>query len=137
MSALLHDSRFEKRAVSPSDLFWLTETQMMRLEPYLPKCHGKPRVDDRRVLGGTIFVNRNGLRWRDAPSNFGPYKTLYNRWKRWRCVAERHRFERGHEQGIFARMMSVLAAEHGKEKTVMIPSHRNCVSTAGQWTRPA
>ncbi|MEM8693672.1 MAG: IS5/IS1182 family transposase, partial [Pseudomonadota bacterium] len=47
-----------------SDLFRLTETQMMRLEPYLPKCHGKPRVDDRRVLGGTIFVNRNGLRWR-------------------------------------------------------------------------
>ena len=84
MSALLHDSRFERRAVSPSDLFRLTETQMMRLELYLPKCHGKPRVDDRRVLGGTIFINRNGLQCRDAPSNFGPYKTLYNRWKRWR-----------------------------------------------------
>ena len=84
MSALLHDAPFERRAVSPSDLFRLTETQMMRLELYLPKCHGKPRVDDRRVLGGTIFINRNGLRWRDAPSNFGPYRTLYNRRKRWR-----------------------------------------------------
>jgi transposase len=31
----------------------------------------KPRVDDRRVLSGIVFVNRNGLRWRDAPSAYG------------------------------------------------------------------
>jgi transposase len=23
------------------------------------------------------------LRWRDAPKEYGPHKTLYNRWKRW------------------------------------------------------
>lgn len=33
-----------------SDLFWLTDAQMARLEPFFPKSHGKPRVDDRRVL---------------------------------------------------------------------------------------
>ena len=27
-----------------------------------------------------ILVNRNGLRWRDAPSDYGPHKTRYNRW---------------------------------------------------------
>jgi hypothetical protein len=32
------------------DLFWLTDAQMTRLEPYLPKPYGKPRVDDRRIL---------------------------------------------------------------------------------------
>ena len=32
-----------------SDLFWLTDAQMARLEPFFPKSHGKPRVDDRRV----------------------------------------------------------------------------------------
>ena len=58
-----------------SDLFWLTEAQMARLEPFFPKSHGKPRVDDRRVLSGIIFINRNGLRWRDAPSAYGPHKT--------------------------------------------------------------
>jgi transposase len=26
-----------------------------------------PRVDDRRIVSGIIFVIRNGLRWRDAP----------------------------------------------------------------------
>jgi transposase len=66
-----------------SDLFWLTDAQMARLEPYFPKPHGKPRVDDRRVLSGIIFINRNDLRWRDAPKEYGPHKTLYNRWKRW------------------------------------------------------
>ncbi len=70
-----------------SDLFWLTDAQMARLEPYLPKSHGKPRVDDRRVLSGIIFINRNGLRWRDseglnatgpnegANAEYGPHKT--------------------------------------------------------------
>mgnify|MGYP003580046510 CR=1 FL=1 len=26
-----------------SDLYWLTDEQMARLEPYFPKSHGKPR----------------------------------------------------------------------------------------------
>ena len=91
-----------------SDLYWLTEEQMARLRPYFPKSHGKPRVDDRRVLSGIVFVNRNGLRWRDAPSDYGPHKTLYNRWKRWG------------EMGVFLRMMEGLAATDADPKTVMI-----------------
>ena len=66
-----------------SDLFWLTDAQMERLKPFFPLSHGVPRVDDKRVLSGIIFINRNGLRWRDAPSIYGPPKTLYNRWVRW------------------------------------------------------
>ena len=66
-----------------SDLYWLTDEQMDRLRPYFPKSHGKPRVDDRRVLSGIVFVNRNGLRWRDAPREYDPHKTLYKRRKRW------------------------------------------------------
>jgi len=37
-----------------SDLFWLTDEQMARLQPFFPKSHGKPRVDDRRVLSGIV-----------------------------------------------------------------------------------
>jgi transposase len=91
-----------------SDLYWLTGEQMTRLRLYFPKSHGKPRVDDRRVLSGIVFVNRNGLRWRDAPSDYGPHKTLYNRWKRWG------------EMGVFLRMMEGLAAADADPKTVMI-----------------
>ena len=56
-----------------SDLFWLSDAQLARLEPFFPKSHGKPRVDDRRVLSGIIFINRNGLRWRDASWGWGSY----------------------------------------------------------------
>lgn len=55
-----------------SDLYWLTDDQMERLRPHFPKSHGEPRMDDRRVLSGIIFVNRNGLRWRDAPAAYAP-----------------------------------------------------------------
>jgi len=91
-----------------SDLFWLTETQMARLRPFFPKSHGRPRVDDRRVLSGIIFINRNGLRWRDAPTEYGPPKTLYNRWKRWS------------EKGIFARILLELAKDSDATDTLMI-----------------
>ncbi len=73
ISALLRDSWFENRAVTMSDLFLLTDAQMARLEPFFPKSHGKPRVDDRRVLCGIIFISRNGLKWRDAPLAYGPH----------------------------------------------------------------
>ena len=53
-----------------SDLYWLTDEQMERLQPFFPKSRGKPRVDDRKVLSGIIFINRNGLRWRDAPAAY-------------------------------------------------------------------
>ena len=91
-----------------SDLYRLSDTQMAKLEPFFPKSHGKPRVDDRRVLSGIIFINRNGLRWRDAPAEYGPHKTLYSRWKRWS------------EKGIFAGMLLELADQGGRADTLMI-----------------
>ena len=104
-----------------SDLFWLNDAQMARLNPYFSKSHGKPRVDDRRVLSGIIFINRNRLRWRDAPKEYGPHKTFYNRWKRWS------------DKGIFAQMMVGMAADHFETKTVMIDAtclkaHRTATS---------
>ncbi len=81
---------------------------MERLKPFFPKSHGNPRVDDRRVPSGMIFVNRNGLRWCDAPREYGPAKSPYNRWKRWS------------DNGGFARIMTALAAESAESKTIMI-----------------
>jgi transposase len=56
-----------------------TDEQIAGLEPSFPKSHGQPRVDDRLVTSGIVFVNRNGIRWRDAPKECGPHKALYNR----------------------------------------------------------
>ncbi len=116
----------ELAGVMMSNLFWLTDEQLERLKPvFFPKSHGKPRVDDRRVLSGIIFIKRNGLRWCDAPREYGPPKTLYNRWKRWG------------DMGVFARMMEGLASNGGQEKVLMIDAtylkaHRTASSLRGQ-----
>ncbi len=95
---------------------------MARPEPLLPKPHGKPRVDDKRVLSGIVSIKSKGLRWRDAPAAYGLHKTLYNRWKRWS------------NKGIFARMMAGLAAEHGEQKTVMRWNERHPGWSMTTWT---
>ena len=66
------------------DCFWLTDEQFARIKPHLPTdTRGKPRVDDRRVISGIVHVLKSGGRWIDAPSVYGPNKTLYNRYVRW------------------------------------------------------
>ena len=91
-----------------SNLHWLNEQEMERLMPYFPKSGGRPWVDDRRVLSGIIFINRNNLPWCDAPAEYGPPKTLYHRRKRWS------------DMGIFARIMAGLAADAPDNKTISI-----------------
>lgn len=104
-----------------SYLFWLSEPQMRKIEPYFPRSHGVPRVDDRRVISGIIFVIRNGLRWRDAPADYGPHKTIYNRFVRWSRL------------GVFNRIFASLAADDGPPDTLMIDAthlkaHRTAAS---------
>ena len=81
---------------------------MRRIEPYFPSSHGVPRVDDRRVISGIIFVIRNGLRWRDAPAEYGPHKTIYNRFIRWSRM------------GVFNKIFASLATRGGKPDQLMI-----------------
>ena len=65
-------------------LFWFSDAQWALIEPLLPnKSRGKPRVDDRRVLSGIVHALQSGGRWRDSPAEYGPRKTLYNRFVRW------------------------------------------------------
>ena len=104
-----------------SNLFWLSAAQMRRIEPWFPLSHGVPRVDDRRVISGIIFVIRNGLRWRDAPKDYGPHKTIYNRFVRWSRL------------GVFNRIFAELSARGGRSERLMIDAthlkaHRTAAS---------
>ena len=106
-----------------SELFFLSEDQISRMKPYFPLSHGIPRVDDRRVLSGIIHVIRNGLRWCDAPKDYGPHKTLYNRFVRWSQL------------GVFDRIFEELSATGDASETLMIDAthlkaHRTAASLA-------
>lgn len=92
-------------------LFWLTDEQFGRLEPHLPTdTRGKARVDDRRVISGIIHVLKSGCRWVDAPSAYGPRKTLYNRFVRWG------------DKGIWQNIFHALASAGGPPAQVLIDS---------------
>lgn len=104
-----------------SELWLLSEAQMRRIEPYFPLSHGIPRVDDRRIVSGIIYVIRGGLMWRDAPKAYGPHKTIYNRVIRWSRL------------GVFNRIFAELAAKTGEPDTIMIDAthlkaHRTAAS---------
>ena len=53
----------------------------------LNKPRGVPRVNDRRVLNGILWVLRSGAPWRDLPENFGPIASFAGDetklWKHW------------------------------------------------------
>ena len=111
-------------------LFLLSEHQMARISPYFPLSHGVPRIDDRRVVSGIVYVIRNGLQWKDAPPGYGPHKTLYNRFSRWSRL------------GVFDRIFATLAGEGPKPKCIMIDAthlkaHRTAASLLKKGLFPA
>ena len=113
-----------------SDQFWLTRAQLKRIERHFPLSHGIPRVDDLRVISGIIHVIRNGLRWRDAPKDYGPHKTLYNRFIRWSRM------------GVFDQIFASLAGERDAPEQLMIDTthlkaHRTAASLLKKGMFPA
>jgi transposase len=77
-------------------LFWLFDEAWAAIDPHLP--HGKPRVDDRRVISGILHILQTGCRWRDMPPEYGPAITIYNRYNRWS------------QRGLWARLFEQIAA---------------------------
>src|SRR5512147_2620658 len=63
----------------------LTDDEWEQLEPLLPgnALHGRPWSDHRMVMNGVLHRVRAGCPWRDLPARFGPWKTVYNRHRRW------------------------------------------------------
>ena len=55
------------------------------MAPLLPVASGpgRPWADHRTVINGVFHRARAGVPWRDLPERFGPWKTVYNRHRRW------------------------------------------------------
>ena len=101
--------------------FLLSKAQMRRIEPFFPLSHGVPRVDDRRIVSAIFYVIKHGLMWRDAPKDYGPHKTIYNRFIRWSRL------------GVFNRIFAELAGKAGEPERIMIDAthlkaHRTAAS---------
>ena len=112
------------------DLFWLSDEQFAKIEPLLPTdTRGKVRVDDRRVISSIVQVLRSGGRWIDAPADYGPRKTLYNR------------FVRSADKGVWIRLFEALMRSGGPTLPLMIDSsavktHRSAAG-GNVWPAPS
>jgi transposase len=112
--------------------YWMSEDQFARLAPLLPNdTRGVERQDDRRVISGIIHVLRSGGRWADAPPEYGPRKTLYNRFVRWAA------------KGVWQDVFQALAAAGGPPAQVLLDSthvkaHRSASGgKGGRRSRPS
>lgn len=62
----------------------LTDAEWARLAPLLPpRKAGAPRKDDRAVINAIRWKLATGAPWRDLPERYGPWQTVYTRFRRW------------------------------------------------------
>ncbi len=112
-----------------NDLFYLSPSQLARIKPYFPLSHGVPRVDDLRVINGIIHVLKRGLQWRDTPREYGPHKTLYNRFVRWSKM--------GSKMGIFNKIFVAPSSSDGVPEQLRIDAtHFKAHRTAASLLKP-
>ena len=80
----------------------LTDEQWAALEPHLPpqrSATGRPAKDHRTVVEAILWRLRTGAPWRDLPERYGPWQTVYSRFRRWQRA------------GVWARVLAALQAE--------------------------
>lgn len=63
----------------------LSDEEWALLQPLLPPCRTRGRyyLDHRRLLNGMLFRINTGIPWRDLPERYGPWQTVYSRYRRW------------------------------------------------------
>ncbi|MGW7007962.1 transposase [Streptomyces sp. NPDC054933] len=79
----------------------LTDHERELLVPLVPRAAtGRPRVKDRQVVNGMVYKIRTGVSWRDLPERYGPWKTVYTRFRRYAL------------DGVFTRALQAIQARH-------------------------
>lgn len=84
----------------------LTAEQWAKIEPVVPrptKKGGRPPKPHRPMVEAMLWVLRTGAPWRDLPSAYGPWESVYTRFSRWS------------ESGVLARLFEALARERDEE----------------------
>jgi transposase len=80
----------------------LSDPQWERLAPLLPPPRprtGRPAKDHRTVLNAILWRLKTGAPWRDLPERYGPWQTVYSRFRRWQRA------------GVWDRVLAAVQAE--------------------------
>lgn len=63
----------------------LSDAEWATLERVLPPRArtGRRRKDDRTMVNGILWILATGAPWRDLPERYGPWQSVYSRFRRW------------------------------------------------------
>lgn len=85
----------------------VTNEQWERIQPLLPPERtgkkGRPRNDNRKILNGMLWLNHSGAQWREIPTRYGPWSSVYARSAKWR------------DEGIWEKIFSELSKDADTE----------------------
>jgi transposase len=63
----------------------LTDAEWERVKCYFPEkepgTRGRPPKSGREILNGILWIARSSAPWRDLPERFGPWETVYTRFR--------------------------------------------------------
>jgi len=88
----------------------LRDDQWERISLLLPGKEGDPGrsgADNRRFLEGVLWIVRTGSPWRDLPSSFGNWNSVFQRYRRWA------------KNGIFERIFEALSQDADFEYAII------------------
>jgi transposase len=93
----------------------MTEGQWERVKDFLPPERkpqgGRPAKDNRVMLNGIIYWLATGVPWRDLPERFGPWQSVYGRFRTWTL------------QGIWDKILiALIEMDIVDESTLMLDS---------------
>ncbi|MET8115990.1 IS5 family transposase [Streptomyces prasinus] len=62
----------------------LTDHEWESIAPLIPRAAtGRPRVEDRRAINAMVYKIRTDVSWRDLRERYGPWQTVYTRFRRY------------------------------------------------------
>ncbi len=117
----------------------LSDEQFALIEPLLPRQRrpgkaGRPFLPHRRMLEGIFWIHRVGAPWRDMPTEYGNWSTVYERFRRWRM------------SGLFQKILDALESAGRKAGKIdfefsaidgsVVRAHRSAAGALKKGSRP-
>jgi transposase len=105
----------------------LNDYQWDRIKKFFPdqnsKIFGRPSKDHRVMIDAMIWILRTGAPWRDLPAEFGSWKSVYTRFRRWRV------------SGLFEKILNAVSEESDEESVIVdssvIRAHQHAAGAKG------
>jgi transposase len=75
----------ERLVPATSPTYRLSDDQWLQLQDLLPPNgkRGGQWKDHRRMIDGILWALSDGGRWRNIPQEFGPWQSVYDRFRNW------------------------------------------------------